>query len=282
MDTHTLYKLAQITLDFGHVKRATWDWYGRPETDTTHTVMLGLFCLHLLPEINERRRSGEHLSVLSTLMYALVHDLPEVYAGDVNTAGGLTPDQQIAKNKAELRAFRQLETNLPSSFVVDILHGYMAQDSAEAQFVRYLDKILPKIVRRGGPASHILRGYGDLSDMKRAHADQIERLRLECPLVWETLEPLLRRVCDGLEEAADSDYVREEAASLTVTDMVKRDLDQRTAAGIQKYGRPLTTRNGRSAIVDAYQEVLDLAQYLRQHIEEQGLDPRDPTFCKKV
>ena len=53
-----------------------------------------------------------------------------------------------------------------------------------------------------------------------------------------------------------------------VTSLVKEDLEQRAREGERKYGERLTTFNGRDALIDAYQEVLDLALYLRQLIQE--------------
>lgn len=55
--------------------------------------------------------------------------------------------------------------------------------------------------------------------------------------------------------------------------LVIRDMEERRKFGIQKYGRPLQSRNGRDPLVDAYQEALDLCVYLRQAIEERSLDP---------
>lgn len=50
--------------------------------------------------------------------------------------------------------------------------------------------------------------------------------------------------------------------------LVVKDMEERNRIGTAKYGTPLRTGNGRKALVDAYQEVLDLAVYLRQEIEE--------------
>ena len=50
--------------------------------------------------------------------------------------------------------------------------------------------------------------------------------------------------------------------------LVRQDLEERERVGIQRYGMPLKAFNGRDAKVDAYQEILDLACYLRQDIEE--------------
>lgn len=54
----------------------------------------------------------------------------------------------------------------------------------------------------------------------------------------------------------------------SVQSMVRADLTDREQVGIQRYGTPLQPHNGRDALVDAYQEALDLACYLRQLLAE--------------
>ncbi|HUS27578.1 MAG TPA: hypothetical protein VMZ53_03695 [Kofleriaceae bacterium] len=49
---------------------------------------------------------------------------------------------------------------------------------------------------------------------------------------------------------------------------VRRDMHERDQVGRERYGTPLTTNNGRDHLVDAYQEALDLAVYLRAQLEE--------------
>lgn len=46
--------------------------------------------------------------------------------------------------------------------------------------------------------------------------------------------------------------------------LVMQDLQSRTELGVQRYGTPLQPFNGRDALLDAYEEALDLATYLRQ------------------
>ncbi len=53
-----------------------------------------------------------------------------------------------------------------------------------------------------------------------------------------------------------------------VTEQVCADLRERTLLGTRKYGEPLQTFNGRDALQDAYEEALDLAQYLKQELME--------------
>jgi len=48
-----------------------------------------------------------------------------------------------------------------------------------------------------------------------------------------------------------------------------KDLTDRMAKGVQEYGEPLRTHNGRDALLDAYEEVLDLACYLKQKMMEE-------------
>lgn len=55
-----------------------------------------------------------------------------------------------------------------------------------------------------------------------------------------------------------------------IQDLVVKDIEERKRLGIERYGTPLQAHNGRDALVDAYQEALDLAIYLRQAIEERG------------
>ena len=50
--------------------------------------------------------------------------------------------------------------------------------------------------------------------------------------------------------------------------LVMDDMRARDEAGRAKYGTPLQPHNGRDPLVDAYQEALDLAVYLRQAIYE--------------
>ena len=54
--------------------------------------------------------------------------------------------------------------------------------------------------------------------------------------------------------------------------LVLADMEDRRRLGIERYGVPLQAHNGRDALIDAYQEALDLAVYLRQAIEERDRD----------
>lgn len=53
-----------------------------------------------------------------------------------------------------------------------------------------------------------------------------------------------------------------------VWDLVMADMHARDTLGLARYGTRLQPHNGRDALLDAYQEALDLAAYLRQAIYE--------------
>jgi hypothetical protein len=55
----------------------------------------------------------------------------------------------------------------------------------------------------------------------------------------------------------------------SVTDALIEDLRTRRLQGIQEYGVELQTHNGRRALVDLYEELIDAALYLKQYLMEQ-------------
>jgi hypothetical protein len=84
------------------------------------------------------------------------------------------------------------------------------------------------------------------------------------PAVWDlVVQDLERDVAHHLPNWATKPWDVPEVVALVLTDARARD-----AQGRERYGVPLQAGNGRDALVDAYQEALDLAVYLRQAIEE--------------
>lgn len=57
-----------------------------------------------------------------------------------------------------------------------------------------------------------------------------------------------------------------------VDQRIADDIDARKQLGISRYGVALQAGNGRDPLVDAYQEALDLAVYIRQAVEEGRVD----------
>lgn len=63
----------------------------------------------------------------------------------------------------------------------------------------------------------------------------------------------------------------------SIQELVRLDLVHREQVGRARYGTSLYPFNGRSSLVDAYEEALDLACYLRQMIEELVTVPPETT-----
>jgi hypothetical protein len=74
------------------------------------------------------------------------------------------------------------------------------------------------------------------------------------------------------------DLVRADVAAQlgpgAIRDAMLDDMAERDRVGRVRYGTPLQTGNGRDALVDAYQEALDLCVYLRQAVEEGAPEQR--------
>jgi hypothetical protein len=64
-------------------------------------------------------------------------------------------------------------------------------------------------------------------------------------------------------------------------DRVADDLEKRISFGEKKYGQRLRTHNGRDAVLDSYQEILDFLNYLMQGVLE-GQDGCQSLFERAV
>lgn len=62
---------------------------------------------------------------------------------------------------------------------------------------------------------------------------------------------------------------------LAIFALMIKDAQARDKFGLEKYGKRLRNGDGRDALVDGYQEVLDLAVYLRKEIEGKPHDPKE-------
>lgn len=75
-------------------------------------------------------------------------------------------------------------------------------------------------------------------------------------------------VCDELTQAAHLGEGRRAVAA---------EVRHRKRIGMQRYGTPLQAHNGRFALADLLDELVDGVQYARQHIAEvEDVDPDDP------
>jgi len=144
-------RLGQVALAFGRVDRITRHEDGiTPESDTDHTVMLGLVACALAQQWFPQLDRG------LVAQFALVHDLVEVFAGDTPTitidAAGAA-DKRRRETQAAQR-LREFTGTLP--WVPTMITRYEQRGAPEARFVKVVDKLLPKI-------THLLNGGATLA-----------------------------------------------------------------------------------------------------------------------
>lgn len=135
--------LAKLSLTFGMVDRATCHPDGvTPESDTDHTVMLGLvacaFAERFAPELDRGL----------VAQFALVHDLVEAYAGDTATARIMTHADHSEKKEREGKALARIDSEFSKElpWIPNMITAYESLATPEARFVKILDKTVPKIV----------------------------------------------------------------------------------------------------------------------------------------
>jgi putative hydrolase of HD superfamily len=161
-------RLGELVLKFGQVDRFTYHPDGkRHESDTDHTVMLGLVACALAPHVHA------DLDLGLVAQYALVHDLVEVYAGDTNTlriddAGRISKATREAA--AEARIDDEFGDTLP--WLPRTIAEYEARQTPEARYVKALDKLLPKI-------THLLNGLATLREQCVTRSELAARYELQ-------------------------------------------------------------------------------------------------------
>jgi hypothetical protein len=112
------------------------------------------------------------------------------------------------------------------------------------------------------------KGYAPIRSPEEEAA--IERLRQKA----ENLRQEIERAKIG--EKPDYEHGEPKPipnSGTSMHDLVILDMLERKRFGLSKYGTLLQAHNGRKALRDAYEEILDLAVYLRQAIEEQDSEP---------
>lgn len=186
--------LGLLTLRFGQVPRKTYYPDGvTPESDTDHTVMLGLIACGLA----DRFYPGL-LDAGLVAQFALVHDLPEVHVGDTGTLRLPTSAMAEAKKRAEAEASAlisaQFQPELP--WVGWTLDTYERQELLAARFVRLVDKMLPKLLHvANGCVSPIEQGMTPDELEARYEAQYAELLGYgsDFPEMLDLYQELVRR-----------------------------------------------------------------------------------------
>jgi putative hydrolase of HD superfamily len=135
-------ELARMLLSFGRVERVCYHPDGKTyETDAEHTVMLGVMACAFAKEYEPQLDLGK------VAQFALVHDLVEVYAGDTMTFRPFSEEEKKEKEDREHAALARIRAEFDADFpwIGETIEEYERRGMPEARFVKFLDKILPKL-----------------------------------------------------------------------------------------------------------------------------------------
>lgn len=189
--------LAKLLLQFGHTNRITYHEDGiTPESDTDHTVMLGVMACAFAA------RYAPHLDGGKITQYSLVHDLVEVYAGDVATFKVMSEQDVQAKEEAEARALERIKKEFDASFpwIAETIEAYESLTTPEARFVKVFDKTLPKLTHVLNDGV-VMRELGHTKDSNRVFLDaQLAKLEATYGADQEAAMEFLRIVGDATGE----------------------------------------------------------------------------------
>ncbi|MDF5757567.1 HD domain-containing protein [Spongiactinospora sp. TRM90649] len=179
-----------------HVARSTTVPFlpGRNENDAEHSFSLGLVGYCLAPLMDEPLDGG------LIVRYALVHDLAEIYSGDVSVYADEAEREKKARREAQARAIIAAEYGETFPWLVRDLLEYHAQADPESRFVYALDKMLP----------HAMIILGDHHPLRPAWADYLRTERVarqkigsSCPALLPLFEELCRAFADRPHLFAD-------------------------------------------------------------------------------
>lgn len=222
--------LCGLALAFGRVERVTLHEDGRRrESDSTHTVMLGLVACEIARFGND---PGRHQLVvagrvvdLSTWRHpdregreqledrhlfdqgrvaelCLVHDLLEAEAGDTDTLDA-SAEALARKAEAEAAAAETLRRRFAgrAPWLLRRLDEYHDQMTPEARLVCYLDKVVPGLTHAANRCAHPKARGMTRREFAAAAERQRAELRARFPELTPLVDPLLAAVVWAAQEA---------------------------------------------------------------------------------
>ena len=194
-----IIELSRLLGEFGQIKRVVKLPNGDHETDSHHSFSLALIAFELAaqfaPELNKKK----------ILLYSLVHDLPELITGDVNT---LKSSQEELQKKAlqDSKAFKEIKTTLAfAPNILDALEGYENKVDDEALFVYWIDKMITiptHFFDKGANLKELgISSQKDIQDWYQKTLNKLQVQRTPHVSAVKVLELAYRKMHDELIEA---------------------------------------------------------------------------------
>lgn len=133
-----LLQFVKLTDDFNKVERDIPQFFGfKKENDSEHSYQLAMISWYLATT------EGKNLDIEKILKYSLVHDLPEIYAGDTPL---YTSDNDYLNSKKdkEINSIEKIKKEFPC--FPDLhkwIEKYERREDDESRLVYAVDKLLP-------------------------------------------------------------------------------------------------------------------------------------------
>ena len=166
-----LAKLAQRAIatselfdQFARVNRIPRLSNGDRENDVEHSFSLASIATNLAQELRP------DLNVDRIRHFSLVHDMLEIKTGDVATFS-TSPEEQAEKERREKEALDELLAELPP-LDAEALREYEKQDTPEARWTRYVDKMAAILVDITGQGVRVVEedfGVTSLEKLRDEH-----------------------------------------------------------------------------------------------------------------
>lgn len=138
-DLEALANIVALIHRFQQIRRMVYaKGEDRFENDVEHSFQLAFIGWYLI----EKEKLG--LNVQKVLLYALCHDIVEVYAGDVSFERSAEGERR--KQELEEQALQQIKKDYADfPALAETIETYEARQDEESKFVYALDKLLPFI-----------------------------------------------------------------------------------------------------------------------------------------
>jgi len=157
-----IYHLVALALAYGRVERGVSHPDGKPETDTDHSISLAWLACSLALKFYPYLDQG------LIAQFAIVHDAPEIYAGDTYAVTAGEEERRAQKEREHAALHRIWDEMGELDWLPRMIDRYEDQSDPEARFVWAVDKMMPKIVLRiEGKAGERLRVHGVDADCIR-------------------------------------------------------------------------------------------------------------------
>lgn len=182
--------LGDFAVRFSQINRAPRYTNGDRENDVEHSYHLALSATELAADFYPELDPG-----LIT-QFSLVHDLPEIYCGDVWTIG-ISEEDRAKKEQAERIAKSKLIKKLPP-YTAQLLDRYEKQQEPEARFVRFVDKLMPDIIHVIGSdvstfkEDHKISELDRLEEIHEAFATKLQTMFPEFELIHKVRKKVIK------------------------------------------------------------------------------------------